>query len=76
MIAIRKQYMEVMKKGCTERKFRNKTRLVCEEEDYYLEKYCPFKRSHSQGEVYEKLVVKIDHIIFKRKFLHVVQKVR
>ena len=76
MIAIQKQYMEVTKKGCTERKFRNKTGRVCEEEDCYLEKYCTFKRSHSQGEIYEKLVVKIDHIIFKRKFLHVVQKVR
>ena len=46
-------------------KFRNKTSCVYEEDDYYLENNCPFKRSHLQVEKHKNLVVASDHIIFK-----------
>ena len=70
MIDIHKQEMEVIKKGSTETKFRNKTRHVCEEDDCYLDNDSPIKRSRRQGEKDENLFVTNDHIIFKRKFLH------
>ena len=43
MIFIRKQDRGVIKKRSIERKFGNKMRHVCEEDDCYLDKYCPFK---------------------------------
>ena len=46
-------------------KLRNKMRRVCEEDDCYLDGYRPFKISHYQGNKYENLVIKIDHLIFK-----------
>ena len=54
-----------MKKGPTERKFRNIMRCVCEEYDCYLDQDRPFKRARRQGEKDEGLVVTGDHIIFK-----------
>ena len=36
VIDVRKKEREVMKKGSTERKSRNKMRRVCEEDDCYL----------------------------------------
>ena len=49
MIAFQKKERVVMYKGSTERKFRNKIRHVCEEDDCYLDKCRPFKISHRQG---------------------------
>ena len=48
VIDIRKQQRGVMKKCYTEKKSRNKTRRVCEEDDCYLDEYRPFKRSRRQ----------------------------
>ena len=64
-----------MKKGSIERKVRNKMRRVFEEDDCYLDKYCPLKRARCQVEKDENLAVTSDHIIFKGKFLNVVQRV-
>ena len=75
IIDIRKQERGVMKKSSTKRKFRNKTRRVCEEVDCYLHGYLPFKRTRRQGEKDENLVVTSDHIIFKGNFLHMMQRV-
>ena len=75
VIAIRKQYRGVMKKGSTERKSRNKMRRFCEEDDCYLDEDCHFKRARRQGDKDENLVLKSDHIIFKVKFLHVLQRI-
>ena len=74
VIAIQRQYMEVMKKGSTERKFRNKMRRVCEEGDCYLDKYHPIKRSFRHGDKDEDLLVTGDKIKFKVKFRDVVQR--
>ena len=63
--AISKQEREFTNKGYTDRKPRNKMRYVCEEDDCYLDKYRPFKRSRFQEEKYEDLVVTSDNIIFK-----------
>ena len=52
VIDIHKQEREFTKKGYTDRKFKNKTRRVCEEDDFYLDEGRPFKRSHHQGEKY------------------------
>ena len=71
VISIRKQEREVIKKGSTERKFSNKMRHVCEEDNFYLDEYCPFKRACFRGD--EDLVVTCDHVKFKGKLLHVVQ---
>ena len=51
-------------------------RHVCEEDDFYLEKDCPFKIDRSQGYINEEFVVTSDHIKFKGKFLHVLYRVR
>ena len=45
----------------------NKTRHACEEDDCYLDEYCPFKRSRCQEEAYEKLVVTSDHKLDPKK---------
>ena len=39
-----------MKKGSTDINFREKMRRVCEEDDFYLDDDCPFKRARKQGE--------------------------
>ena len=75
VINIWKQDRGGIKKGYTDRKFRNKMRCVYEDDEFYLDKYRPFKRSRLQGEKYENLVVTSDHIKFKGKLLHVVQSV-
>ena len=64
-----------MKKSYTEKKIRNKTRRVCEEDDCYLDEYRPFKRARRKGEKDENLVVTSDHIRLKVKFLHVLQRI-
>ena len=71
MIAIWNQDREVVNKRYTERKLRNKMRHVCEEDNFYLDEYCPFKRACFRGD--EDLVVTCDHVKFKGKLLHVVQ---
>ena len=73
MIDIWKQEMEVMKKGSIYRELRNKMRQDCEEDDCYLDKYCPFKRAHCQVDRDEELVTTSDHIRFKVNFFQVVQ---
>ena len=62
-----------MKKGYEYKKFRNKMRRICEEDDCYLDKHHPSKRSRRQGENDKNLFVTSDHIIFKEIFLYVVQ---
>ena len=73
VITIQKQDKQFTKKGSTERKFRNKIKRVCEEDDWYLDKDRPFERSCRKGKKDENIVVTSYHIIFKGKFLHVVQ---
>ena len=76
VITIRKKDWEVMKKDPTEEKLRNKIRRVYEEDDYFVDKYCVFKRAICQGDKDEDLVVTCDHIKSKRRILHLVQRVR
>ena len=66
---------DVTKIGSTERKFRNKMRRICEEDDCYLDKDCTFKRDLRKGDNDEELVVTSDHIKLKGKLLYVVQRV-
>ena len=75
MIDIHKQEMEVIKKGSADTKFRNKTRHVCEVDNWYLDKDSPLKKSCHQIEIYEDLIVTSDHIKFKGKLLHVVWRI-
>ena len=51
VIDVLKQEKEATKKRSTDSRFMNRTRLVCEEDDFYLDKYFPFKRSHNKGEI-------------------------
>ena len=50
-------------------------RHVCEEDDFYLDKDSSFKRARLQGEKDENIVITSDHIRFKGKSFHVVQRV-
>ena len=74
IIAIWKQAREVTKKGSTERKLWNQIRIIYEEDYCYLDKYSLFKRDRRQEEKDENLVITSNHIIFKRKILHSVQR--
>ena len=75
VIPICKKEREFTKKSSTERKFRNIMRRVCEEDDWCIDKYRPFKRPRRQGDKYEELVVTRDHIRFKEKWIHVVKRI-
>ena len=75
VISIRKQEREIMYKRSTESKFSNKPGRFCEEDDLYLDRYCPLKISRCKGEKDEDLFITSDYSIFKRKLIYVVQRV-
>ena len=66
--------MEFTKKGSIENKIRNKMSRFYQGGDRYIDEDFPFKRACLQGEKDENIFVTSDHIIFKRKFLHVVKR--
>ena len=74
VITIRKKRGRSLRK-VLQRGIQEKPRLVCEEDDCYIGRYRPFKRVLHQGDKYENIIITSDHIIFKGKFLHLVQRV-